>query len=263
MRSDELETVQDGAHLLRTLALACSPRSRCWPLRARDLPRPRAGGARRCARSGFAFVDRRHRWSCSPTRSRGAPSSARSADTASAEPAVQRPWDIGTLAAPRDRPGDRRLRDRDHPRRVARGPELVGDLGPPRDHALLPPAADRLRRARGPAAADLLVGPRRGATHRLGPLAAADPLHRARLRVPAPPGDPRVPRRRRDRVAGRDGVADGARGCARRASVAPASRRAAARRARVDELERLAGLHDSGVLDDEEFAAEKTRVLSS
>jgi hypothetical protein len=29
----------------------------------------------------------------------------------------------------------------------------------------------------------------------------------------------------------------------------------------VDELERLAGLHDSGVLTDEEFAAEKSRVL--
>ena len=30
---------------------------------------------------------------------------------------------------------------------------------------------------------------------------------------------------------------------------------------RIDQLERLAGLHERGVLNDEEFAAEKRRIL--
>ena len=61
----------------------------------------------------------------------------------------------------------------------------------------------------------------------------------------------------RDRAGGRDPDARGPR--AARASAAAAS----AGDPRVAEIERLAGLRDSGALSEEEFAAEKARILGS
>ncbi len=62
-------------------------------------------------------------------------------EAASSDAAVTAVFDIGTLADARDRPVDRRLRDRDRARRLARGPDPLGDLDPSRGS--LPTCASR------------------------------------------------------------------------------------------------------------------------
>ena len=187
-------------------------------------------------------------------------------EVASSDAAVSAVFDIGTSLMRRDGPVDRRLRDRDRARRLACGPDPLGDLDPSLAHPLPAPAALRLRRARGAAAVAVLVGP--GDRHPPGgPLAALDRLRGARDRDAAPPGDPRVPRPRHDRLARRRRAGD-RRAHARGARGARRDRRRAAAAAaggdpRVGEIERLAGLRDSGALTEEEFAAEKARILGS
>ena len=123
----------------------------------------------------------------------------------------------------------------------------------------------RLRRARGAAPVAVLVGSRdRHAPAR--PLAAVDRLRGPRHRDAAPPGDPRVSRPRHARLAGRCRAGDrraDARGARARVATAGAPAAAAGGDPRVGEIERLAGLRDSGALTDEEFAAEKARILAS
>ena len=128
------------------------------------------------------------------------------------------------------------------------------------------PAALRLRRPRAAPPAAVLVGSgRRHAPARA--LAAADRLRDSRHRDAAPPGDPRVPQPRhgwladRHRTGDRRADAGGAR--APRRDRRRARRRGGGGDQRVGELEKLAKLHDSGALTDEEFAAEKARILAS
>lgn len=81
----------------------------------------------------------------------------------------------------------------------------------------------------------------------------------------------RVQRRQAEKYAGRDANIYAEREAAYEQQTAPAQQQAPASVAPaasgedsvIDQLERLGQLHSSGVLTDEEFAAEKAKLLSS
>jgi hypothetical protein len=78
----------------------------------------------------------------------------------------------------------------------------------------------------------------------------------------------RVQRRQAEKYAGRDANIYAEREAAYEQQMAPVQQQAPAPEASgedsvIDQLERLGQLHSSGVLTDEEFAAEKAKLLSS
>lgn len=138
----------------------------------------------------------------------------------------------------------------------------MGDLAPLRAHPLPAPAGLRLRRARGAAGLVFWWDPVI-ATHRLVPsllliafaVLGTEMLRRQVIReLPdhVTPGSP---------SGAGQGIADRIR--EPRVATAGAPSAAASADPRVGEIERLAGLRDSGALTDDEFAAEKARILGS
>jgi hypothetical protein len=256
MRSDELETVQDGAHLLRTLAWLLTAVTLALYALAIYLAR---GWRREALRSvGIAFVIVGIMVLFAHALAERAVVSSL-ADTTTAEPAVRATWEIGTSLL------------------VATGQAIIGYgiviilaawfAGPSSwATALRREITPYFRQpliAYGVLAVLLLVvfwwDPTE-ATHRLGPslllvlfiALGFEFLRRQVIREFPDAVTTGSPGEMASRMAARMREARERRGGARHAAAAPS---------RVDELERLAGLHDSGVLTDEEFAAEKSRVL--
>ena len=183
-------------------------------------------------------------------------------EVASSDAAVSSTYHDRHLADPRDGPVDRPLRDRARARRLARRPDRCGDLDPPRAHPLSAPAGLRLRRARHAVAVAVLVGPR-DRYAQAGPLAAVGHPRGARDRDASTPGDPGVPGSRHDRVTCGDRPRD-RRADARVARAACLGTSRCRPWGREGRRAREAGraCSESGVLTDEELAAEKKRILS-
>jgi hypothetical protein len=256
MRSDELETVQDGAHLLRTLAWLLTAITLGLYALAIYLAR---GWRREALRSvGIAFVVVGIMVLFAHVLA-GRAVVGSLADTSTAEPAVQATWDIATSLL------------------LATGQAVVGYglviilaawLAGPSSWATslrreITPYYRQPHVAYGALAVLLLLifwwDPTE-ATHRLGPslllilfvALGFEFMRRQVIRefpdavVTGSPGEmaQRMAHRMRE---------------ARERRLA--SHRAISEPTRVDELEKLAGLHDSGALTDEEFTAEKTRLL--
>ncbi len=261
LRSGELETVQDGAHLLRTLAWVLTAVTLGLYALAIYLAR---GRRRETLRSvGFAFVVVGILVLFAHVLAERAVVNSL-ADTTAAEPAVEATWTIGTSLL------------------VATGQAIVGYgivivlaawLAGPNSWAV------SLRRAITPyfrqppvAYAGLAVlllvifwwNPTE-ATRRLGPALALiffialgfEVLRRQVIRefpelvAAGSPGD----------MAGR--MAERMRDARERRIPSRATAAASPDEERVARLERLAALHGSGALTDEEFAAEKQRLLGA
>ena len=256
MRSEELETVQDGAHLLRTLAWVLTAITLGLYALAIYLAR---GWRREALRSvGIAFVVVGIMVLFAHALA-GRAIVGSLADTSTAEPAVQATWDIATSLL------------------VATGQAIVGYgvvillaawLAGPTSWATslrreITPYYRQPLIAYGALAVVLLLvfwwDPTE-ATHRLGPsllliffiALGFEFMRRQVIREFPDAVATGSPGELAGRMAARMREARERRAGARRAEPEPS---------RVDELERLAGLRDSGALTDEEFATEKTRVL--
>ena len=194
MKSDQLEAVQTGVRILRTLA---------WLLAALAIVLFAAAiylaGARRretLRGVGIAFIA----VGVAVLFTHGLAGNyvvGALTTTAASEPAANAAWSIGTSELVEIAQGLVLYGIVIVLAAWLAGPTAIGDLDPPRGHPLSPPAAVRLRGTRGAAGARLLVGTDRR-DEASDPVRGPDRPHRAGRGDAAPTGDPRVPRPRHD-----------------------------------------------------------------
>ena len=165
MKSDQLEEVQTGVRILRTLAWLLAALAIVLYAAAIYLARARRRQTLRAV--GIAFIA----VGVAVLFAHGLAGNyvvGALTTTAASEPAANAAWSIGTSAAGRDRAGVGALRNRDPAGRLAGGANRHGDLDPPRGHPLSPSAAVRLRGTRGALVLVFWWGPTEG-TRRLIP----------------------------------------------------------------------------------------------